>query len=924
MPLPVETNETDLTELTRLKQSAERTDFHHLSPEEALEYLAARRGGLTGPDAADRLQTFGANRVPTQARTGLLVVFMRQFLSPLIYVLLAAAALSLLLEHYRDFAFIFGVLVINALVGAGQEWRAEKSAAALQNLIQRTAAALRDGTRQDIDAEELVPGDILLLEPGMGVAADLRLLETRDLRLDESLITGESIPVNKHSEALPPQTLAISARSNMAFAGTLVLSGRGLALVTRTGKETEVGRIAQVLKKAGAEPPLVARLKKFARALAALIVALVVLLSIGLIVQGAPFADVLLLSMAIAVATIPEGLPVAITVALTVASNRLSRRNVIVRQLAAVEGLGACTVIASDKTGTLTINRLTIQRLVLPSGRIWRVSGEGLEPTGEFRSPEGQIPTDEDHAEIENFAIAGALANEARLSHEEAEPRAIGDTVDIAFLVLARKLNLTRPAVLETRPMVHAVPYESERRYAASVHEHGEEHVAYLKGAPEVILPRCRNIDEAKACQQVEELAREGYRVLAVAAGAVDLAELKEGVNNGFEALELLGFAAIIDPVRPEVPEAIRRCREAGVRVCMITGDHPETAFAIARDLDITQDRASIVTGDKLAQLDPEARTALIAKARVFARVEPLQKTLIVENLQKAGHFVAVTGDGVNDAPALQSADIGVAMGQNGTDVARAAADLIVTDDNFASIVNGIEEGRAAYANIRKVIWLLLSTGVAEIILIALSFVTGLPMPLTAIQLLWLNLVTQGLQDVAMAFEGVGHGIMKRRPRPPHEGVLDRPMITQCLVGGLHMGSLAFVVYWMLLSSGNYTQAAISNLLLLLMVLFENVQVFNCRSEYRSVFYIPLARNPFLLVTVIGAQTLHIAAMHIPGLNAVLGAAPVSWREWLAMLALALTLILSGELLKILRRLVPRQSGPVQDDHPGSIISDIR
>ena len=871
--------------------------WHAVPAEEAMRALGTSPGGLCGDEAARRASAFGPNRLPRRRRTGPLGVFVRQFADPLIYILLAAAVASVGMGDAGDAVFILAVLLLNAAIGAYQEWKAETSAEALRRIVRVRAVVERDGDRREVDGEDLVPGDIVHVESGVAVPADVRLTAARELRVDESLLTGESVPVAKRADAVVDAGAGLGDRATMLHAGSAVLAGRGTGVVCRTGGRTELGGIALSLGGAEQAPPLVLRLRAFSRRIAVVVVATAALLGCVLLLRGEAPADVLLLAVALAVSAIPEGLPVAITVALSVASNRMARRNVIVRLLPAVEGLGACTLVASDKTGTLTANRLTVARLWLP--------GFGEIDAG--GNPDGAAA-----AWVRRLAATGALCNEAAL-HRAADGSvtATGDTVDAAFLVFADGMGFGRGALLRRRPQLGSIAYEAERRYAASFNRHDGRVLAHVKGAADAVLPMCGGVTDAETVRRAEtELARQGYRVLALASGEVAEDAALRGDPAALAGLRFLGLAGLIDPIRPEVPDAVARCRAAGVDVRIVTGDHPATGLAIARRLGLASDGDRSVTGAELAAAgDGRARAELVRGARVFARVEPNQKTEIVQALQGAGHFVAVTGDGVNDAPALRAAHIGVAMGRSGSDVARGAADLVLADDNFASIVAGIEEGRVAYDNVRKVVWMAVATGAAEILLIALAVLLGLPLPLTAVQLLWLNLVTNGLQDVALAFERGEPGVLDRPPRAPNEPLFDRRMVEQTALAGAAIGGIGFAAFWWMVEVAAMPVEEARNLLLLLMVLFENLQVLNSRSETRSVFRVPLGGNPFVVLAVAAAQAVHVMAMHAPGLSGVLEIAPVAPAAWLSLLPLAASVVLVGEAYKWLRRRRPLPGG---------------
>lgn len=879
--------------------------WHTLTGEEALRSLACTAVGLSEAEAADRRAVFGANVLPRRKRAGVFAIYLRQFKNPLVYLLLAAAAVSVGVGDMTDALFIFAVLQVNAGIGTYQEWQAERSAESLDLLVQKFAVVLRNGVARRVDATELVPGDIVRLGSGAMVPADVRLLETQELSIDQSLLTGESLPVGKDAAAVLAGDTSLGDRRTMLYAGTTLLSGRATGVVAASGRATEIGRIAEALATGPAPPaPLVSRLARMSHVIGAATMVLIGLIALVQITQGVPIATVFLVAVALAVAAIPEGLPVAITVALGIATNRMARRNVIVRALPAVEGLGACTLIASDKTGTLTCNELTIRRVWLNAaagtGSDVDISGEGYIPIGRA-SVDGRDLRPEERAALHALAFSGAVCNEASLRMIEGKVEHFGDTVDVAFLALAAKLGL-EPAVLpEALPRIGIIPYEPQRRFGATFTGAPGSGLAtaHVKGAAEVVLPMCAGNDMARVLAQADAMAEAGFRVLAVAAGEVDEAIARGVRPDALSNLRLLGLVGLIDPVRPEVPAAIATCRAAGIEVGMITGDHPNTALAIARELGIASAPDQVATGRQLAAAsdDPVAFERLVAGAPVLARVEPVQKLAVVQALQRAGHVVAVTGDGVNDAPALAAADIGVAMGRGGTDAARGAADLILTDDNFASIVGGVEEGRIAYANVRKLIYLLIATGLGEIVLFILAIAAQLPLPLFAVQLLWLNLVTNGIQDVALAFEKGEPGILGQPPRRPEEWLFDRRMTAQILVAGIYMGTAGFVFYAWALAQGMPQETA-RNLLLLLMVLFENAHALNARSERRSIFRVPFAANPFLIVAIIGAQTIHIAAMYLPGLRDVLDMQPVGIVEWFSILAVAASLLVVMEAFK--------------------------
>jgi Ca2+-transporting ATPase len=889
---------------------------HARSADEILTDLDTTVHGLSQDEAHQRLQQFGLNTLPQAKPPNALLIFLRQFASPLIYILVAAAIFSLAIREWSDAIFITAVLLINAIIGTFQEFSAQRAATALQKLVSVRCRVMRNAESYVIDAEQLVPGDILLLESGDRISADIRLLATNDLEIDESLLTGESTSVLKDSARQLEEAAYLGDRVNMAFAGTMVNRGRGHGVVVATALNSELGRIAAtVLTRRPASAPLLIRMERFTRRVAILVGLAALILAGVALSRGMPLTEILLLAVALAVSTIPEGLPVAITVALAIGMRRMAKRNVIIRRLVAVEALGSCTYIATDKTGTLTMNQLTVDKLVLVNGKPLNVNGEGKDPTGSITPDQGELTADETDL-LTRICYTAVLANDGFLGRRDGGWVSQGDAVDIAMLVMAHKAGVVRNETLSRYQELDTIPFESERLYSASLNrdpESDNKQIIFVKGALEKVLPMCSHmavpgmdveIERQAVIDQVHQLADEGYRILVLASGQVEVMDhtLEE---HHLHDLTLLGLVAMIDPLREEVKGAIAACRSAGIEVSMVTGDYPVTALAIARQLNLADDAGQIVTGPQLREAETQQELdKLTSQANVFARVEPRQKLDIVQSLQRNGHFVAVSGDGANDAPALRAAHVGVAMGKSGTDVARETASMILADDNFASTVAGIEEGRIAYANVRKVIFLLISTGAAELVLFTLALFTGQPLPLLAVQLLWLNLVTNGIQDVALAFEPGEGDELKRPPRSPRESIFNRLMIERVIVSALTIGITAFVVFQWLLHSGFSIDEA-RNGTMLLMVLFENIHVFNSRSETRSVFDHNPLRNPILLFGTAAAQLVHIAAMYTPWISDVLHIQPVSLEHWAELLGIALIVLVVMELQKYVRRRVP-------------------
>lgn len=882
--------------------------WHTLPEAEALRAVASSETGLPAGEAAVRLQRVGSNELPRRQPPTLPQVVFRQFRSPLIYVLLVAAALSLFLGELSDAGFIGAVLLINALIGGYQEWRAERGSQALEHLLLTRAAVQRDGEVAEIDARELVPGDIVWLESGNRVPADLRLLRTHGLEIDESPLTGESLAVLKDAEWTGSADAPLADQLNMGFAGATVVRGRAKALVVETGARTAVGRLArEVLSASGGKPPLLLRLERFTRAIGIAVgVAAVAVAGLG-VLRGYGPMEMFFFAVALAIAAIPEGLPVAVTVALAVATHRMARRGVIVRKLAAVEGLGSCARIASDKTGTLTCNELTLKVILLPDARRIDVTGQGFAPEGAVLL-EGDAVAPSSIPELDALLRAAVLCNEADLHQRDGGWVWRGDPTDVALLSAAHKAGWRREATLDAFPQVHEIPFEPEQRFAATFHDTDTQRLIFVKGAPERVLEMCARMGEGgrvQALHLAHRLAQSGYRVLALADGELPPpapgAEITPESAGAWPSepsgLRFLGLVGMIDPPRAGAREAIDRCRRAGVQVSMVTGDHPVTALAISQDLGLATSMDEVISGVDLAKLDDAALDNLVRRVRVFARVSPDQKLRIVEAIRRGDQFVAVTGDGVNDAPALRSANIGVAMGRGGTDVARDASDIVISDDNFATIVAGIEEGRIAYANIRKVIYLLISTGAAEVLMVAVSIALGLPLPLLPVQLLWLNLVTNGVQDVALALEPGEGDELDAPPRPPRERIFNGLMIERTLVAAAWMGFVGVGAFQLLLRAG-WDEAAARNGLLFLFVLFENVHIGNARAEVRSSLSLSPLRSPFLLMGAGAAFLLHLGAMFFPPAQKVLGTAPLDFKTAGFMVIAALGLFVLMEFQK--------------------------
>jgi magnesium-transporting ATPase (P-type) len=900
-------------------ESESTTIWHALSWKDTLSTLAVTGDGLNSTEAKTRLAKYGPNALPEPKPIRFWVVVLRQFRSPLIYILFVAALISLGIGEYNDAGFILGVLVLNAAIGSTQEWNAEQKSLALKKLLNISAVVRRNGETIEIDAVEVVPGDIVFLESGNRIPADIRLAETSGLELDESLLTGESLPVAKDPAWTGPDSAVPGDQLNMAFAGSMVSRGRGTGVVIATGESTGIGQLAlEIAPTRDGKPPLLIRMERFANLMAWVIMLASVAIGTYALFSGKyTFLEVLLFTSALAVAAIPEGLPVALTVALAVATSRMAKRGVIVRRLTAVEGLGSCTFIGSDKTGTLTCNELTVREIFTSGGKQFTLTGEGFEPNGDILSGETVARIDDDPS-LEKLLQAAAVCNEATLHQHEGQWVYRGDTVDVALLSMAAKGGLQQEEAQEQFPEINRIPFESERQFAASYNAaHGDTNV-FVKGAPEKLLQMCTNPDAAMKTW-AEKMAAKGYRILALASSKLQSVPDPDKQPDDPTGLEMLGLVAMTDPLRAGAKDAIHDCQRAGVEVVMITGDHASTALSIAREIGLASEENEVVTGSDLISMTDDEIEEVLIHARVFARVTPNQKLQLVEAAQRRGHFVAVTGDGVNDAPALQMANIGIAMGMKGTDIAREAAELVISDDDFSTIVGGIEEGRVAYNNIRKVVYFLISTGAAEIVLVGLAIVTGSPLPLLPVQMLWLNLVTSGIQDVALAFEPNEGGMLDKKPRPPKENIFDRLMIERTLLAAFVMGGASFILFGWLLPD-NPTEADVAaarNQLLLLMVLFENVHLGNCRSETKSAFSISPLRSPILLCGTATALLLHTAIMYVPQGQRLLDTAPLPPQQWFMLILIALLILPILETHKwYWNRKIKRRTNPTDKQKP--------
>ena len=880
--------------------SAER-EWHTLRSEEALAALHSDAAtGLLAEEAERRLARFGPNALPEQRRRSILAVFLHQFQSPLIYLLLVAAGIALALGHRSDAAVILVVVLLNAAIGAVQEGRAERSLEALRRLAALKARVVRAGHEQVLEARRIVPGDVLLLGAGDAVAADARLLDGAALEVAEAALTGESLPVAKELVPLAPDT-PLADRRNMVYAGTHVTAGRARAVVVGTGLATEIGRIA-ALAETAIEPktPLERRIAQFGRYLVVAALAMFALVNAIGLLRGLSFAQMFMIAISQMVGMVPEGLPVAMTIALAVGVQRMARRGAITRRLAAVETLGSTTVICSDKTGTLTRNEMTVTSVYLPSGRTLAITGAGYGPEGRFLE-DGREVLPESDVDLQPLLEAAALCNDAHLlGPDNSDPRwrAIGDPTEAALLTLAVKGGMALAPLRERLPRRAELPFDPAAKMMATQHEGPDGSRVFVKGAPEVVLELCTRVRRAGRDELCDERVREEVHAAAegMAARALRLLALAviEGGEldgrTGFAGLRgqatLLGLVGQLDPPRPEVGEAVRACEAAGVRAVMVTGDHKATGIAVARLLGLSREGDLAIDGRELDALSDEALAERIERISVFARVHPTQKLRIVEAYQKQDEVVAMTGDGVNDAPALARADVGVAMGITGTDVAKQAAKIVVTDDNFATIVAAVEEGRLVYRNIKKVVLYLFSTGMAEVTVLFVALLLGYPPPLAAVQILWINLVTEGTVTINLILEPPEGDEMRQRPIPRREPLLTRALLSRMAFMTPAIAASTLGWFALRLEAGvPFPQVQSETFTVLAVCQWFNV--LNCRSERRSALTLGLLKNPWLLGGLALSNLLQGAVIFLPPLNAVFHTVPIDTREVLGIGAAA-------------------------------------
>lgn len=874
--------------------------WHTLPVDIVLSHLSSARRGLSEVEVDHRLTLYGPNELQAVDRVSPWAVLLGQFKNVLIIILLIATAISAFVGHGVE-AIAIGVIVLFAVVlGFVQEYRAERAIEALRRMAAPTVTVIRDGREIEIPAHRLVPGDLILLHAGDKLAADARLIESVNLQVDEAALTGESVPVEKNTEPLAGEDLALGDRNNMVFAGTIATYGRGRAVVVGTGMQTQFGRIAQMLQSVeSGKTPLQKNLDKVGRVLAlAALVVVAAIVAMGML-RGQPLLEMFIFGIALAVAVVPEALPAVVTISLAIGVQRMAKRNALVRRLPAVETLGSTSVICSDKTGTLTRDEMTARKLYTLE-RTLSISGSGYEPEGQFSLDDSTVEPSSQEMEL---LRAAALVSDAHLIRNDADGgwHIKGDPTEGAMIVAAAKAGVNKDDLDLQLPRIGEIPFTSEAKRMTTLHSNAHGPIAYAKGAPETILDSCSRqltgqgevalvtAQRDAILAAVQEMAGEALRVLAVArkAGAT--------LGDAEHDMTFLGLLGMIDPPRPEAKAAIERCEHAGIRVVMITGDHPLTAQAVARELGLFK-AGRAATGAELEDTSDEDLERDIETIDVFSRVSPAHKLRVVTALQERGHIAAMTGDGVNDAPALKKANIGIAMGITGTDVSKEAAAMTLLDDNFASIVAAVEEGRGIFENIKKYLMFLLSSNIGEIGLMAGATIAALPLPLTAVQILYVNLATDGLPALALAVDPPEDDLMKRPPRAAHTGVFSRPVVMLMTIGGLWSTAVNLAIFTWALQSGRSTAQAMT-MTFVSLVLIQFFKAYNFRSDRRSILHRPFA-NKWLNIAIFWELGLLVFVVLFPPMHEPFGTYALSLNDWLIAVCASLTISPVLELAK--------------------------
>lgn len=891
-----------------------RKDWFSIKLEEVAQELKSDlTQGISEKEVEKRLLSHGPNTLEEQPPRSLISMFISQMKEVLVLILIVAAIVSGALGEWADTIVIMIIVVLNAALGVFQENKAEQALKALKAMTKNMVKVHRSGTIAQVEADHIVPGDIVLLDAGDSVPADSRLIEAASLRINESALTGESLPVEKDCMMLEKGEVPIGDRKNMVFMGTTVTAGRAKALVVETGMKTELGKIAQMLQETPPEPtPLQRQLASLGKILGIAAGIIVVVVFVTGLFWGEDIVEMFMTAIALAVAAIPEGLPSVVTIVLALGVTRMSRRKAIIRKLPAVETLGVANYICSDKTGTLTKNEMTITKILMEDN-LYQITGTGYSPKGEFFTASGSKinPLESDNLELMLFG--GLLATDAQLEVIETGYQVIGDPTEGALVVVAGKAGLNKCEVEKKYPRIGELPFDSDRKLMTTFHRMEGTVYSFTKGAPDVLLSRCQEVVtgegtkpltedyRAKILKGNSDMASEGLRVLGLAMRQWGEMPTDFSVETAESELTFVGFFGMQDPARPEAKEAVAISRKAGIKTVMITGDHQDTAAAIAKELDIWRIGDGILTGSQLESMDEETLKSHVEKTTVYARVSPEHKLRIIDALKAHGHVVAMTGDGVNDAPALKRADIGAAMGITGTEVSKEASDMVIMDDNFATIINAVEEGRTIYVNIRKSIQYLLSCNTGEIVAIFSAILFGLGSPLTAIQILWLNLVTDGPPALALGLEPPEKGVMNHPPRSSKESVFAGGVGSNIIIHGMVIGLLSLASYWLALSWGRTIEEA-HTMAFLTMALSQLVHSFNARSLDQSLFKVGFFTNSGLVGAFLLSVSLQLAVVFIPGLRGVFETAMLRSGDWLVVLGLSLFPLVFVEIQKLIKR----------------------
>ncbi|MEZ6061396.1 MAG: cation-transporting P-type ATPase [Planctomycetaceae bacterium] len=892
----------------------EAADWHLQSAADVLNRLRSSEVGVSADEARRRLLRYGPNLIEERRRTSALLRLLLQFRNPLIYVLLVTAVITVTLRDWIDAGVILGVVVINAVIGFIQESKAEQAIDSLKKMLAPQAIVLRSGKQTSVPTSELVPGDVVVLHGGDKVPADLRLIQSRNLQVDEAPLTGESLPVEKCVDVLKGD-VSLADRRNMAFGGTLVTAGTGTGMVVATGHATQIGRIAGMLEDVrGVDTPLIRRLAEFSNVITVAIIVFCVVIFIAGVLSGQTPLVMLMSAVALAVSAIPEGLPAIMTIALAIGVKRMAARNAVIRKLPAVEALGSTTVICTDKTGTLTRNEMTVTRIATAAGR-YTVTGTGYEPTGTVLDSQQNTVGLEAAPELSELLRAGVLCNDASLRHHDGQWKIDGDPTEGALLVLAEKAGLSVDDLRRTRPRTDVMPFEADNQYMATLHRNPSgSAVIFVKGSPEAVVSRCsqewhHDAEFAAVTWKgiAEQMASEGLRVLAIAEKQVDAQLTILNPDDTQSELKLLGLVGIMDPPRDEAVTAVRKCHAAGIRVKMITGDHIATARSIGREIGIS-DGHGAVTGTELDAFDDETFRKTAAEADVFARVSPAQKLKLVQALQAQGEVVAMTGDGVNDAPALKQADIGVAMGITGTEVAREAAEMVLLDDNFASIERAVEEGRTVFNNLKKTILFILPTNGGECLTLVAALLMGITLPILPLHILWINLVTTVALAITLAFDPIDHDVMHQPPRNPKSPLVDRLLIWRIVYVSILMAAGTFGLFFFEVRAGHSVQVARA-VAVNVIVFFEVAYLFNSRHLTDSILNrAGLFGNSVSWWGVAAVLVFQSLFTYWPLANSLFEVQPLTRWMWMRVAAASAALLLLVEAEKAVSRRLRRRN----------------